>query len=1051
MTGPSADQIRLKARRLVEDVLTSAAVQARTPLRLTCWAAAGEPVGFDVARGQAYQPFDPDRRWGRPWGTTWFKAAGTVPADWPISQGPRPAYEAVVDLGFDPRRPGFGAEALAYRPDGSALKGVSSRNRHVPIAASPGTDFSFLLEAAANPDFALADGRGLATPEGRWRDYDGPGIYRLARADLVQLNWTVWDLVQDIEFVDALIDQLDSASGLFANAVWALRRMATVLDPSKPAETAAAARVALAGVTDLPASPGAHRVYAVGHAHLDTAWLWPVREARRKAARTFANALALLEEDPTWVFAASSAQHFAWIKQDHPDLWRRLRQAVATGTVAPVGGMWVEADANLPGGESLVRQFVFGKRFFKEEFGVEPKEAWLPDSFGYSAALPQIMMAAGTDRFVTQKLSWNDTNPFALSTFWWEGIDGTRVLAHMPPAGTYNAELTPAELARSESLTADKEALNASLLPFGYGDGGGGPTRAMLASARRAADQAGLPSVRLASPAQFFADAARSPDTAQLRDAAGSPEAAGSREASPSPEAVQLTDAARLPVWCGELYLEAHRGVFTTQAATKRGNSRTEALLHEAELWSATAAVRTGCAYPHQELEDIWRQALTGQFHDILPGSAIGWVHDEATRLHERLGQRLERLITAAIAALAGHPGSRHPELTFNPGPFEAGGVPGHSAGRPAPATPPRLTSSGDRFILANDRLRVEIDQLGHLVAVLDLATGRNGIVQGGSGNRLTLGADRPNRWDAWDLDLQDRDSIRVVDGVDWIKADDTAVALRKSLGRSQVVQRIGLARDSAVVEISSLIDWHEEHSILRMAFDLDVHSPQASYGIQFGQLTRPSHTNTSWDQARFEVPAQRWAHVGDSDFGLAVVRAGPAGYSVRRRKSADAARGAGFTELSTSLLRSPKFPDPVADQGEHRIDVALAVGPTSQAVRHGYLMARPVRSHRGAATTALVTSSDPGAIIDTVKLADDRSGDVVVRLYEAAGGRRQTRLGFGFAATACHETDLLERATSGSALVSTSPDGATVRLDPFQITTLRISPSGADPTKEQD
>ncbi|WP_374101071.1 alpha-mannosidase, partial [Streptomyces phytophilus] len=358
----------------------------------------------------------------------------------------------------------------------------------------------------------------------------------------------------------------------------------------------------------------------VGHAHIDSAWLWPVRETVRKCARTFTNMTALAAEYPELVFACSSAQQYAWMKERHPEVFDRIRKAVAAGTWAPVGGMWVEADGNLPGGEALARQLVHGRRFFEEEFGIGQAGVWLPDSFGYTAAYPQLARLAGAEWFLTQKLSWNETNRLPHHTFAWEGIDGTRIFTHFPPVDTYNAELTGAELAHAERNFADKGPATRSLVPFGFGDGGGGPTRSMLEKARRLRDLEGSPRVKSGAPDAFFA-AARA-------------------------------EYERLPVWRGELYLENHRGTYTSQARTKRGNRRSEALLREAELWAATAAVRAGAPYPYERLAAVWERVLLNQFHDILPGTSIAWVHRQAEQVYGEVRAELEAIIAEALGRL---------------------------------------------------------------------------------------------------------------------------------------------------------------------------------------------------------------------------------------------------------------------------------------------------------------------------------------------------------------------------------------------------------------
>ena len=439
-------------------------------------------------------------------------------------------------------------------------------------------------------------------------------------------------------------------------------------------------------------------------------------------ARTFANVCDLIERSEDFVFAASSAQQYAWLKEHYPDVFARVRQQVAAGRFVPVGGMWVESDTNMPGGEALARQFVLGKQFFLDEFGVETEEVWLPDSFGYSAALPQIVAASGSRWFLTQKISWNQTNVMPHHTFMWEGIDGTRVFTHFPPVDTYNSDLSAADLARAERQYADKNAGTTSLVPFGFGDGGGGPTREMLAAAHRARDLDGSPTVTLSSPRAFFTDAE--------------------------------TEMPHPPVWSGELYLEFHRGTYTSQARTKQGNRRSEHLLREAELWATTAAVRRGAAYPAAELAAAWRTVLLQQFHDILPGSSIAWVHAEAERNYAAVAESLTTIIETALRALAG---TGQQLILANARPFAERGVPalGALAISPEPAVEPQ--PSGDGFVLQNEHLRVEVDRRGLISSLVDRRADRELIPDGAAGNLLQLHRDTPAQWDAWDIDEQYR------------------------------------------------------------------------------------------------------------------------------------------------------------------------------------------------------------------------------------------------------------------------------------------------------
>ncbi|MEU7003643.1 hypothetical protein [Nonomuraea sp. NPDC046570] len=603
--------------RFVRHFLPAALYRERRPLAVEAWNVPGEPVPAPEAFAAGYAPVALPHDWGAPWATTWFHATGQVPGEW-TEGGGLPAgtrLEIVVDLGFYGPRPGFQAEGLGYRADGTLIKAVAPRSPYLPWnPAEPVVDL--YVEAAANPDVA-GDYTYEPTPLGD-RATAGPDpIYRLKAFDLALLDVGVWELAQDVWALDGLMRELSLDSSRRWEILRALERMLDAVDPADIPGTARLGRDVLAGVLAAPSSAGSHRIVAVGHAHIDSAWLWPVRETIRKCARTFASAVTLMDEHPEYRFACSSAQQLAWMKQHYPPLFERIRKKVATGQFIPVGGMWVEPDINMPGGESMARQFLYGKRFFLEEFGVDTLEAWVPDTFGYSAALPQIIAASGTRWFMTQKISWNQVNEIPHSTFLWEGIDGTRIFTHFPPADTYISELSGAELAHAARSFKEKGLATTSLVPFGWGDGGGGPTREMLAAAKRLRSLEGSPTVTIDSPQAFY-------------------ERAEQEYENP-------------PVWSGELYLELHRGSFTTQHLTKQGNRRNEHLLREAELWAATAAVREGAAYPYDELEEIWHTVLLQQFHDVLPGTSIAWVHDEVEQNNAALQPALARVTALGI------------------------------------------------------------------------------------------------------------------------------------------------------------------------------------------------------------------------------------------------------------------------------------------------------------------------------------------------------------------------------------------------------------------
>ena len=1018
--------IEARVQRFRVERLLPAMYRACAPLEITAWEAPDEPVSFTDAVANRFTAFSLGEPWGRPWGTVWFHAVGAVPAGWDGRVDTR--VEVVVDLGFSHAQPGFQAEGTVYTASGRILKGIEPLNRAVQLSGPPGGDqvptgqrrVDLYIEAAANPNVAHAMSF-FPTPLGdRATAGEGP-LYRLRRLELALLDLPVWELEQDFAALVGLLGQLSAGSQRRAEILHALDRAVDVMDPVDVSGTAGAGRTVLAPALAKPASASAHSVHAVGHAHIDSAWLWPARETVRKVARTFSNVCDLIDQNPDFVFAASSAQQYAWLKEYYPDLFERVRQHVAAGSFVPVGGMWVESDTNMPGGEALARQFVAGKRFFINELGVDPQEVWLPDSFGYSAALPQIAVAAGARFFLTQKISWNETNVMPHHTFRWEGIDGTQIFTHFPPVDTYNSDLGGQDLARAEQQYAEKGIGTMSLVPFGHGDGGGGPTREMLAAAQRTRSLEGSPTVTLSSPRRFF-------------------EAAEAEYPHP-------------PVWSGELYLEFHRGTYTSQARTKRGNRRCEHLLREAELWAATASVRTGVPYPADALQQAWHTVLLQQFHDILPGTSIAWVYQDAERGYAEVRQSLEAIIDTAAHALLGN-GDR--TVLLNAAPVAIHSVPplgGADAGRAsagsasagsASAGSSTVREDGAGFVLDNGLIRVSVDGSGLIRSILDLAAGREVVPAGAAANLLQLHRDTPVKWDAWDIDEHYRRNATDLTHVESIHVVDDALQVSRVFGASRVTQTIRLAVEAPTIEMSLEIDWHERQKLLKLSFPLDVHAERAASEIQFGHVYRSTHTNTSWDAARFETVAHRWVHVGESGYGVAVANDSTYGHDITRTSSGGRASA---TTVRLSLLRAPLFPDPHADQGRHSMEVSLRVGAgIPEAVYEGYRINLPLRPIGGVERTVvepLVTLTGPGIMVEAVKLAEDGTGDVVVRLYEAHGARVRGAITANFDTAAVTETDLLERETPTAGITSVEAGTATLELRPFQMATLRFTRRG--------
>jgi alpha-mannosidase len=1038
------DRLQVEARidRVLHERIAPAVYAARLPLRLSAWTVPGEPVPVADALAARYEPFAVGDAWGAPWSTWWICADGRVPDIWADRR-----VEAVFDLGFSGDWPGFQAEGLVFDETGRPIKGLAPGNRYVPVGAPArgGESVRLYVEVAANPD-VLAGGFVPTDLGDRLTAGSRPGFI-VRQADVAVRDDDVWHLDLDVRVLSELMRELAGDDPRRHEILRALERALDRLDTRDVATGAASAREALVPVLATHAHASAHRISAVGHAHIDTAWLWPQRETKRKAARTFANVLTLSGSYPELVFACSQAQQYAWIKSEYPQIYEGIRQAIRNGSWVPAGGMWVEADGNLPGGEALARQFVVGKRFFLDEFGYDCPGVWLPDSFGYTAAFPQLARLAGMRWFLTQKISWNQTNRFPHHTFWWEGIDGTRIFTHFPPADTYNGTFEGRELAHAVRNFADKGKASRSLLPFGHGDGGGGPTREMLERARRLGDLEGSPRVRIEDPDAFFRAAA-----AEYADDA--------------------------PVWSGELYLELHRGTFTTQAATKWGNRRCEHLLREAELWATAAALRTGADYPYDDLDRLWKTALLHQFHDILPGSSIAWVHREAAATYRAVEHELGSLVAYAVAAITAGTPERSVSWVVNASPrarAEVVRLPGDvdapdgqtcadgtvavftrvPAAAAVPISslagdvlPPPVTVSGTS--LANGLVRVDVDERGLVTSIRDLIAGREVIAPDAAANLLQLHPDLPNAWDAWDVDRHYRRRHRDLTELDTIDVIEKGplvgeIRVTRTFGSSHVVQTIRLAAGAHWVECGLDVEWHETEHFLKLAFALDVHADRSAAEIQFGHVHRPTHENTSWDAARFETCCHRWVHVGEPGYGVAIANEASYGYDAHRRTRAD---GGTTTTVRMSVLRAPRSPDPGADQGRHQRRFFVVPGATvDDAIDAGYALNLPLRVVRGGdaeAAPSLVDSDDAGATVEAIKLTEDRSGDVIVRVYESRGGRVDTVLHTTFPVDTAQIVDLLERPTGEALAAEPSDHGATVRvsLRAFQILTLRLRPA---------
>lgn len=992
--------VEARIRRELAERVLPAVYSASIPLTVAAWEAPGEPVSYDEAMAADYTPFVVGDHWSRPWGTTWFRFSVDVP---PEMIGPQ--LEAVIDLGFHPDAAGFQSEGLVWI-DGQPRQGIHPRRRGLPLPDVGAGPFMFFVEAASNPAFPgfRPSALGSLTTAG------AAPLYRLRHAALCTRDDQAFQLLLDVDVLLGLATALPQAEARRTRLLRQLETAFNVLDLGDVGATAPDARRLLSEPLSLSARAGAHRVVAVGHAHIDSAWLWPIRETQRKCLRTFASALRLMDDYPDYHFSCSQAAQYEWIETSQPQVFQRIRDKVAAGQWHPVGGMWVEPDMNLPSGESIVRQLVTGQRYFESRFGSRSSVVWIPDVFGYPATLPQVFVQSGCSRFVTQKLSWNKQNIFPHSTFWWEGVDGSRVLTHFPPVDTYNAELTAAEVRFAEANFKDHGWSNWSLMPFGHGNGGGGPTREMMERARRMADLDGISPITVGTPEQFFAEV-------EAEAEAGAP----------------------VPVWSGELYFEMHRGTLTSQASTKTGNRRCERLLREAELWWVAAGGASSDIAA--ELDALWKDVLLQQFHDIIPGSSIAWVAADAKAAHDRVADRLEALITEALTAIAPpHPvvanAATHwrREVIVVSGEPRLAEAPGCGFGNLVEARADDRVVVTERS-MTNGLLAVTWNLDGEITSIIDVVRGRE-LLTRGQRIALELAPDHPVEYDAWDLEswtAQLGEPLTAADSVE-LKATGPLIAalvVCRRFGRSRVTQTYTLRAASARLDIAFDLDWHEDEKLLSLVVPLDVHTAQAACDVQFGHVKRPTHASTSWDAAKFEVCAHRFVDLSEPSFGVAVLNDGRYGHSVQ---------GGG---VRVSLLRAPKYPDPDADHGSHHVTISVLPHGTGlhDVLHEAEALNLPLRVVSGQATAIpapVITIDHRGVQVSAVKGADDGSGDLVVRLYEACGDRAVVSLRTPFTIGSASKCNLLEEAQQG---IECSDGIVSVMLRPFELVTLRLAP----------
>jgi alpha-mannosidase len=961
-----------------------------------------EPVAFNNRRSGQQIKLIPGDKWGELWDCAWFHFSGVVPE---LADGKKVVL--LIDVN---------GELCLVDQEGTPVQGLTNVN----------SEFDLTLGLPGKRVVHISSNAFSGEVIDLWGDAgcnDLFGHYRsgtLKEADIAICNEQTRQLYYDFEVLLELVEHLPEQSARRIRVQQALYDVVLLLVEMTDDNIIAARQILAPELVKRGGDPSLS-ISAIGHAHMDLAWLWPIRETIRKGARTFSTALRMMEQYPDYVFGASQPQLYLWMKEYYPKLYEQIKARIHEGRWEVQGAMWVEPDSNIAGGEALVRQILYGKRFFLKEFNQEMKILWVPDIFGYSACLPQLLKLSGVPYMVTQKLSWNMYNDHPHHTFLWEGLDGSKVLTHLPPEDTYNSPAAPRSILKAEQDYLDKNISDHCLMLFGIGDGGGGPGEEHLERLQREKNLQGLLPVTQEPALEFFE---------KLNSQAG-----------------------RYKTWRGELYLEKHQGTLTSQARNKRYNRKLEKALRELEF-AAALDLSLGGSYPGEELELIWKEVLLYQFHDILPGSSITRVYDESLARYEVLLSRVEELIAQHYEQLANRINSESfelPVVIFNSLPWERNewlqiqdswihvSVP--SMGYQVMETAGIVLSESFNLtamsnFLENEYLRISFHADGSISSIYDKAMTRELVAVGGQANVLSVYHDNGDAWDfPADYAQTKAAKMKLSDTKAYINGPQAILVQTYHYGQSTLIQKIILTSQSKRVDFETLVDWQENEKMLRASFPVQVFTDSVNCDIQFGYIKRQTHRNTSWDNAKDEICAHQWIDLSQHDYGVTLLNDCKYGFK------------ADGNVLDINLLRSPSSPDPLCDRAQHQFVYSLLPHEgdfvQAQVYKMGYALNVPLRVVHVAASSGGRAQSDsfyeinsPYVMIEAVKKAED-SNAIIIRLYETSGRSVAAELHVKIPYSKVALVDLMERELQQIAQGEMS---IKLSFTPFEIKTIQLS-----------